>query len=90
MTVTVRIPTQLRPLTRGASEVTAEGDTVAALVDDLDRRYAGLRDRLLDARGVRRFINLFVGDEDVRHLDGLATALRDGDTVVIVPAVAGG
>ncbi len=90
MTVTVRIPTQLRPLTRGASEVTAEGDTVAALVDDLDRRYAGLRDRLLDASGVRRFTNLFVGEEDVRHLDGLATALRYGDTVVIVPAVAGG
>jgi molybdopterin synthase sulfur carrier subunit len=90
MSITVRIPTQLRPLTAGRSEVTADGATLSAVVDDLERSHPGMRARLLDERGVRRFINLFVNDEDVRHLAGLDTPLREGDTLTIVPAVAGG
>ncbi len=90
MSITVRVPTQLRPLTQGRSEVVAEGATVAAVIEDLERKHPGLRARLLDERGVRRFINLFVNDEDARHLGGLETPLRDGDSLTIVPAVAGG
>lgn len=90
MEVTVRIPASLRPLTGGKAEVTATGETVRAVVDQLDAQHPGLRDRLLDERGVRRFVNLYVGDEDVRFLDGLDTALRAGDALSIVPAIAGG
>jgi len=90
MTVTVRIPTALRPLTQGRSELTGEGATVAALLDALEPANPGLRERVLDGRGVRRFINVYVNDEDVRFLDGLGTALKDGDAVTIVPAIAGG
>jgi sulfur-carrier protein len=88
--ITVRIPTQLRTLTRNRAEVTGEGATVAALLEDLEREHPGLRARLLDERGVRRFINLFVNDEDARYLGGLDAPLREGDTLTIVPAVAGG
>lgn len=88
--VTVRIPTPLRTLTKGNDEVAATGDTVAAVIEDLERNYPGMRDRLLDEKGVRRFINVFVGDEDIRFLDGVSTALKAGDRVTIVPAIAGG
>lgn len=90
MPITVRIPTQLRTLTRDRAEVTAEGATVAAIIECLEREHPGLRARLLDERGVRRFINLFVNDEDARYLGGLDAPLREGDTLTIVPAVAGG
>ncbi|MFO0645425.1 MAG: ubiquitin-like small modifier protein 1 [Polyangiales bacterium] len=90
MSITVRIPTQLRTLTQGRNEVVAEGATVSAAIEDLERNHPGLRARLLDERGVRRFINLFVNDEDVRYLGGLETPLREGDSLTIVPAVAGG
>jgi molybdopterin converting factor small subunit len=91
MTVTVRIPTQLRPLTGGAGEVQVEADTVRGAIDALERDHPGIEARLLDEQGsLRRFVNLFVADEDVRFLQGLDTGLSAGSTVSIVPAVAGG
>jgi sulfur-carrier protein len=88
--VTVRIPTPLRTLTGGADEVKARGATVAAVIEDLEKRHPGIRDRLLDEKGVRRFVNLYVGDEDIRFLEGLGTALKGGEQLSIVPAIAGG
>ena len=88
--VTVRIPTQLRALTSDAYEVKASGATVGEVIEDLGRRYTGLRDRLLDDKGVRRFVNFYVGDEDIRFLEGLKTTLSGGEVISIVPAVAGG
>lgn len=91
MPVMVRIPTPLRSLTKGSAEVQVKGDTVDDVVHDLDRQFPGLRDRLMDEKGeLRRFINLYVNEEDVRFLDGRTTVLKDGDTVAIVPAIAGG
>jgi len=91
MSVTVRVPTTLRPLTEGASEVQVEGDTVAAVIAALDVAHPGFRDRLLDDDGsLRRFVNLFVADDDVRFLQGLDTPVEAGTTISIVPAVAGG
>jgi len=90
MATTVRIPTPLRTLTGGQDEVQAEGRTVAEVIENLEKNHPGLRDRLLDEKGVRRFVNLYVGEEDIRFLDGLNTELKDGDTISIVPAIAGG
>ena len=91
MSATVRIPTQLRELSGGASEVSVEGDTVADVLAALDAGHPGFRDRLFDENGkLRRFVNVFVADEDVRFLDGLDTKVTEGQTVSIVPAVAGG
>lgn len=90
METTVRIPTPLRTLTAGADEVMAEGGTVKDVIADLEAKYPGFRDRLLDEKGVRRFINIFVGDEDIRFLDGLGTELKAGDKISIIPAIAGG
>jgi sulfur-carrier protein len=89
-TVTVRIPTPLRTLTGGADEVPATGATVGAILDDLESRHAGIKDRLLDAKGVRRFVNIYLGDEDIRFLDGLKTEVKAKDQLTIVPAIAGG
>lgn len=90
MTV-VRIPTQLRPLSGGASEVTVEGATVAEVLVALDAAHPGFADRLHDDAGrLRRFVNVFVADEDIRFLDGLETRVEPASTVSIVPAVAGG
>ncbi|MDQ7010278.1 MAG: ubiquitin-like small modifier protein 1 [Mariprofundaceae bacterium] len=91
MTVTVRIPTPLRKLTDGADEVSAEGANIGELIDHLEAAHPGLKERLCDEGGeIRRFVNIYVNDEDVRFLDGKATALKDGDEVSIVPAIAGG
>jgi molybdopterin converting factor small subunit len=90
METTVRIPTPLRTLTGGNDEVKASGATVAEVIEDLERRHPGMRDRLLDEKGVRRFINVYVGEEDIRFLDGLKTQLKPGDQISIVPAIAGG
>ncbi|HLJ08323.1 MAG TPA: ubiquitin-like small modifier protein 1 [Acidimicrobiia bacterium] len=91
MSVTVRIPTQLRTLTGGAGELTLSGSTVGEVLKALDAAHSGMADRLFDDAGqLRRFVNVFVDDEDVRFLDGLATPVADGQTVSIVPAVAGG
>lgn len=91
MAVTVRIPTTLRPLSGGASTVEVEGATLSEVITALDGAHPGFRDRLLDESGaLRRFVNVFVDDDDVRYLDGLDTKVPDGQTVSIIPAVAGG
>ena len=91
MSVKIRIPTQLRQLTGGSGEVDVEGTTVGESLKALDARFAGLGERLFDDAGnLRRFVNVFLADEDVRFLDGLNTPVADGQTLSIVPAVAGG
>jgi molybdopterin synthase sulfur carrier subunit len=89
--VQVRIPTPLRKYTGGAEAVQAEGTTVAGLVTDLDKRHPGIRERICDESGaVRRFVNIFVNGEDIRFLQNLDTAVKAGDEVSVVPAIAGG
>jgi molybdopterin synthase sulfur carrier subunit len=88
--ITVRVPTPLRTLTGGADEVQVEGTNVAEVIEDLEKKHPGMRERLLDDKGVRRFVNIYANDEDIRFLDNLETAVADGDSVSIVPAIAGG
>ena len=91
MAIQVRIPTILRTYTGGEKLVEGSGDTLTALLDDLDSRHDGLRGRLLtDTGALHRFVNVYVNDEDVRFLGGLETKLADGDSVTVLPAVAGG
>jgi molybdopterin converting factor small subunit len=91
VSVSVRIPTPLRSITQGRAEVDAEGATVADLIVHLDGQFPGLRERLCDDTGaIRRFVNVYVGDEDIRFLQGLQTPLPAGTQVSIIPAVAGG
>jgi molybdopterin synthase sulfur carrier subunit len=91
MAVVVRIPTPLRSLTKGSAEVQANGSTVIDVIGDLERQYPGMRERLLDDGGeLRKFVNVYVNQEDVRFLDGDRTTLKDGDEVAIIPALAGG
>jgi sulfur-carrier protein len=94
MAIEVRIPTILRSFTGGAKSVEGSGDTLAGLISDLDERYSGLAGRLVDDAGgtaaLRRFVNVYLNDEDVRFLGGLDAPLKDGDTVTVLPAVAGG
>ena len=88
---TVRIPTPLRQVTKGQTEVKAAGDTVDGIVADLERQFPGLKERLVDESGeLRRFINIYVNEEDIRFLQGQKTALKETDIVSIVPAIAGG
>ncbi|MBS1838641.1 MAG: MoaD/ThiS family protein [Actinobacteria bacterium] len=88
--VTIRIPTTLRTLTGGASTVEVEGTTVGEALANLDAAHPGFADRLFDADGLRRFVNVFLADDDVRYLDGVDTAVADGAEISIIPAVAGG
>ncbi|MCA1222003.1 MoaD/ThiS family protein [Streptomyces sp. 8L] len=93
MAIEVRIPTILRTYTDGAKAVEGGGTTLAELLADLDTRHAGIRDRIVDAEKgdqLRRFVNVYLNDEDVRFLDGIETKVKDGDSVTILPAVAGG
>lgn len=90
MAVDVRIPTILRPLTGGEKSVSGSGDTLGALIADLDAQFPGLGDRLIEDGALRRFVNVYLNDEDVRFLGGLDTPVADGDSVTILPAVAGG
>lgn len=90
MAVTVSIPTILRTHTDGEKRVEATGSTLAAIIDDLDANHAGLKDRLLNDGKLHRFVNVYVNDEDVRFSGGLDTEVSDGDSVTILPAVAGG
>ena len=91
MAAIVRIPTQLRTLTAGAGEVKVEGSTVGEVLKALDAAHPGFGERLFDENGkVRRFVNVFIADEDIRFLSGVDTEVTDGQTVSIVPAVAGG
>lgn len=90
MAIEVRIPTILRTYTDGAKQVEGSGATLAELFGDLESRHAGLSARLIDGGTLRRFVNVYLNDEDVRFLSGLDTPLKDGDTVTVLPAVAGG
>jgi sulfur-carrier protein len=91
MSVTVRIPTPLRKVTSGVSEVAVEAATVKQMIEDLERQYPGMRERICESDGqVRRFVNVFVGDEDIRFLQGIETPIPEGTQVSIIPAVAGG
>lgn len=91
MTVTVRIPTTLRPLSGGVSTVQVEGSTLAEVLASLNAAHPGFSERLLDSEGnLHKFVNIFVADDDVRYLQGLATAVTNGQTISIIPAVAGG
>ncbi|MFB7243313.1 molybdopterin synthase sulfur carrier subunit [Streptomyces populi] len=90
MAIEVRIPTILRTYTDGAKAVDANGETLAELFADLDTRHAGIQARIVDGGELRRFVNVYLNDEDVRFLDGIKTKLTDGDNVTILPAVAGG
>jgi MoaD family protein len=90
MAIEVRIPTILRTYTDGAKQVEGTGSTLDELISDLEQRHGGLRARLIDDAGLRRFVNVYLNDEDVRFLAGLQTQVKDGDTVTVLPAVAGG
>ena len=90
MAIEVRIPTILRTYTDGAKQVEGTGATLGELIIDLEQRHGGLRARLVDDAGLRRFVNVYLNDEDVRFLGGLAAEVHDGDTVTVLPAVAGG
>jgi molybdopterin synthase sulfur carrier subunit len=91
VSVSVRIPTILRTYTGGESEVTAEGGTLAEVLDNLDANFAGIKARILDDQGaIRRFVNVYVGNDDVRFLEALDTKTPDGVQISVIPAVAGG
>jgi molybdopterin converting factor small subunit len=90
MSVRVHIPTPMRQHTAGQAVVEAGGGTVGAVLDDLGRKFPGITQRLFDNGQVRRFVNVYLNDEDIRYLDNLATAVKDGDELSIIPAVAGG
>lgn len=90
MSVTVSIPTILRTHTGGEKRVTANGATLAAVIGDLEAKYSGISERLMENGKLNRFVNIYVNDEDVRFSGGLDTAISDGDSVTILPAVAGG
>jgi MoaD family protein len=90
MSVTVKIPTQLRSATDGESTTTVDGRTVGEVLDALYSRFGELRSRIAEDGGLRRFVNVYVGGDDIRFLDGLDTPVADGDEVTILPAVAGG
>ena len=90
MAVEVRIPTILRTYTGGEKAVSGEGATLSEVIDHLESNHPGLKERLLDGEDLRRFVNVYVNDEDVRFTGGLGTSVADGDQVVVLPAVAGG
>ena len=91
MSARVRVPTPLRKFTQGADEVDAQGETIKALVDDLEQNYPGIKERICDDTGkVRRFVNVYVNGDDIRFLQNLDTTVSNGDNISIVPAIAGG
>jgi molybdopterin converting factor small subunit len=90
MAVKINIPTPMRQHTNGQAEVRAAGPTIQAALDDLGRQFPGITERLFDKGQLRRFVNIYLNDEDIRYLDGMNTAVKDGDELAIIPAVAGG
>jgi sulfur-carrier protein len=91
MTIKVKIPTPLRKLTQNQAEVDADGSTIREIVDSLEAQFPGFKERMCDEHGeLRRFVNVYVGEEDIRFMDGLDTKIPDGESVSIIPAVAGG
>ena len=91
MKVKVRIPTPLRKFTEGMAEVQAEGSNISEIIEDLERNFPGIKEKLYDDRGaLRKFLNIYLNDEDIRFMDNLNTEVRDGDMISLVPAIAGG
>jgi molybdopterin synthase sulfur carrier subunit len=91
MAITVRIPTALRRITQGQGEVSVDASNIGQLIDALEKEFPGIKERLVDENGeIRKFVNFFVNDEDIRFLQGKDTPLKDGDVVAIIPAIAGG
>lgn len=91
MSVRVRVPTPLRKYTQGIDEVNAQGSNVKSLVEDLEKNYPGIKERICDETGkVRRFVNVYVNGDDIRFLQNLDTLIKEGDNIAIVPAIAGG
>ena len=91
MAVRVRVPTPLRKLTNGADEINAQGNNVRAMVEDLERNFPGIKERICDESGkIRRFVNVYVNGDDIRFLQNLETSLKEGDNISIIPAIAGG
>jgi molybdopterin synthase sulfur carrier subunit len=91
MSVRVRVPTPLRKFTQGIDEVNAQGNNIRSIVEDLEKNYPGIKERICDETGkVRRFVNVYVNGDDIRFLQNLETALKEGDNISIVPAIAGG
>ncbi|HCK10191.1 MoaD/ThiS family protein [bacterium] len=91
MAVSVRIPTPLRKFTNGQSDVEIEGESVGEVIDNLEASHSGIKEKLIDESGsIRRFVNVYLNEEDIRFLDGADTEVKDGDSVTIVPAIAGG
>ena len=91
MAVKVRVPTPLMKLTNNQSEVTAEGATISEILNNLESQFAGIKERICDENGApRRFINIYLNEEDIRFLEGESTAVKDGDEISIIPAIAGG
>ncbi len=91
MSVRVRVPTPLRKFTQGSDEVDVNGGTVLAMLEDLEQKHPGIKERIMDEGGkVRRFVNVYVNGDDIRFLQNVDTALKDGDSISIVPAIAGG
>ena len=91
MSVRVRVPTPLRKFTQGSDEVDVNGDTVLAMLEDLEQKHPGIKERIMDDSGkVRRFVNVYVNGDDIRFLQNVDTTLKDGDSISIVPAIAGG
>ncbi|HUC98674.1 MAG TPA: ubiquitin-like small modifier protein 1 [Candidatus Polarisedimenticolaceae bacterium] len=91
MSVRVRVPTPLRKFTKGVDEVDAQGNNIRSIVEDLEKNYPGIKERICDESGkVRRFVNVYVNGDDIRFLQNLETALKEGDNISIVPAIAGG
>ncbi len=91
MPIRVRVPTPLRRFTAGSDEVVATGDSIRGVIDDLEQRHPGMRERLLDEKGeLRRFVNIYLNGEDIRFLNQLNSKVKDGDDISIVPAIAGG
>ena len=90
MAIEVRVPTILRTYTGGEKAVSGEGATLSEIIDDLESNHPGIKERLIEEEGLRRFVNVYVNDEDVRYTGGLRTSVSDGDQVVVLPAVAGG
>lgn len=91
MGIRVRVPTPLRRFTGGVDEVPADGDSVRAVIEDLERRHPGMRERLLDEKGdLRRFVNIYLNGDDIRFLSQLNSRVKDGDDISIIPAIAGG
>ena len=91
MAVKVRVPTPLMKLTDNQNEVTAEGATISEILNNLESQFAGIKERICDENGTpRRFINIYLNEEDIRFLEGESTAVKDGDEISIIPAIAGG